>query len=122
LTSDFNHELDERMGRTLQTWSEAGTLPPEGSYQLERLVYQMSHQYRRGRLVSVLRGTIAALVAYITMLFFACPAAGSLIPAAEALVDRGASPPTAALEQLVYNPAAPLSYSTWHPNMKGAQS
>lgn len=76
-------------------------MPTERSYQLERLVYDLSHGERRGRLAYVLRGAIAALAAYITMLFLACPAAGSIGPAIGLLADS-ASSPAAHVEQVVY--------------------
>jgi len=122
LTPAANHEIDDRICQAMQDWASAGTLPLERSYELERMVYQMSHRGRRGKVVSVLRGAIAALAAYITMLFFACPAAGSILPAAEFLVEKSAYPTTVLLEQVAYNPAAPAFSTSGNSHLKGAQS
>lgn len=117
-----NREIDERIGQALRGWADAGTLPPEKSFALERLVFQMSHQGQRSRLVAVLRGAIAALAAYVTMLFFACPAAGSILPAVEFLVENSAGPANELVEQVAYNPATPVFNRAGNANLKGAQS
>lgn len=117
-----NREIDDHIGQALRNWADAGTLPPERSFELERLVYQMSHSGQRSRLVAVLRGAIAALAAYVTMLFFACPAAGSILPAAEFLVEKSAYPASALVEHLAYNPATPVFNRSANANLKGAQS
>ncbi|MGE5391589.1 MAG: hypothetical protein ACM3PE_11065 [Deltaproteobacteria bacterium] len=119
---DSNLEKDNHIDQALRDWAEAGTLPPERSFQLERLVYQMSHQNRRNATVSVLRGTIAAIAAYITMLFLACPAAGSIIPAAEVLARHQAPPLSIAVEQVAYHPVLPAADIISISILKGARS
>ena len=81
MTQVYDRDMDNHINQIMQGWAGEGTLSPDKSGQLEDLVCQLSGKNQRGRLTSVVRGVLAALAAYITMLFFACPAAGSVISA-----------------------------------------
>ncbi|NLW92611.1 MAG: hypothetical protein GXY34_13560 [Syntrophomonadaceae bacterium] len=118
---DSSNEIDNRMNQALQHWADAGNLTPEQSFNLERLVYGMSHQGRRSTTASVLRGAIATIAAYITMLFLACPAAGSILPAAQVLARQEGPPPVILVEQGVYS-AIPAGIPANMVILRGARS
>lgn len=119
---DSTRDIESHIDLALQHWANSGSLTPEQSFQLERLVYQMSHKDRKSRTVSVLRGTIAAIAAYITMLFLACPAAGSVLPAAEVLARHEAFPLAAQVEKVAYNTLIPSATPASITVTKGARS
>lgn len=93
-------ELETRLNEAMQAWVDQGSLPPDKSCQLDALVYQMSHRGRHTRMIAVLRGAVAALAAYVSMLFFACPAAGSVFPACETIIGDRVQPLTVQAEGL----------------------
>lgn len=104
MTRSSDMEMERRMRHALNSWAAEGTLPADKAYQLERSVFADSYPKRRGSVAYVLRGLVAALAACITMLFFACPAAGSVCSAVQILAESFPSP-AAQIEHVSNNPA-----------------
>lgn len=117
-------EIETRMNQAMQAWADQGTLPPDRSCQLDALVYQLSRRNRQTRMISVLRGAVAALAAYVTMLFFACPAAGSVLPTCGTIIGDHTAPLMVQSEGSPYGSAITLSslHETYYYNWKGARA
>lgn len=117
-------EMETRMNQAMQAWADQGTLPPDRSCQLDALVYHLSRRSRQTRMISVLRGAVAALAAYVTMLFFACPAAGSVIPACGTIIGDRTAPLMVQSEGAAYSSVITLSslHETYYYDWKGAHA
>ncbi|MDD3308317.1 MAG: hypothetical protein PHO29_14665, partial [Acetobacterium sp.] len=69
--------MDLWMQETLNSWAEQGTLSLERSAQLQMKITELAHHEKKGRFTRKVWGLVAAITAFIWMLFANCPVAAA---------------------------------------------
>lgn len=91
-------DMEKRVYHSLHHCVQQVELEPEKALYLDSLVRELSWQEQKNRLSYVVRGTIAALAACISLLFIACPVAGGAFPPTQIALQNHAPEHTCFLE------------------------